>query len=227
MQCMLAGLVLFSIGLSASVGSAQSTPHPSVSQNGPRATSLRELRAREPDPARIEHALAVEASMRQLARLAGGDTEEWGLAGLLHDIDFAATRATPSRHGLVGAKLIEELGFSAAVAQAVAAHDDRAGVPRRAPMDHALYCADRAYWAVRASGLALESASATPAAVVDSLKRKGITNRIDDDLTAACTALGVTLDDLLGISIEAMRVASAPGRSSPVHGEELGKTPSD
>ena len=48
-----------------------------------RAQALRELRAREPDPARIAHALAVEAMMRALADRLHGSVEEWALSGLL------------------------------------------------------------------------------------------------------------------------------------------------
>ena len=143
----------------AAVPGAAGPPPPSAPPAPAPATrpvAMLELRAREPEPARIAHALAVEAIMRELARRLRGDPEEWGMAGLLHDIDLAETRADPSRHGVVGARLILGLGFGAAVAQAVAAHDDVAGVPRRAPMDHALDCADRAFWAIRSSGVDLE-----------------------------------------------------------------------
>jgi uncharacterized protein len=60
-----------------------------------RARALNELRARVSEPERLEHAFAVEAIMAALARRAGGDRQEWALAGLLHDIDLAETRANP------------------------------------------------------------------------------------------------------------------------------------
>jgi predicted hydrolase (HD superfamily) len=34
------------------------------------------------------HALAVEAVMRHLAKKRGADEEEWGVIGLVHDIDY-------------------------------------------------------------------------------------------------------------------------------------------
>ena len=168
-----------------------------------RAAALEALRAREPDPERIAHALAVEATMRGMAGRLGGNADEWGLAGLLHDIDLAQTRDDPARHGVVGAKLIAELGFGAAVAQAVAAHDDSAGVPRRTPMEHALYCADRAFWAIRASGVRAEKGAKPPAAtaVIQGLAEKGITDRIDRKLEEACAALGLTVEELLAVSL--------------------------
>jgi uncharacterized protein len=188
-----------------------------------RSLALKELHAREPDLARIGHALAVEATMRELARRLRGDAEEWGLAGLLHDIDLAETRGDPSQHGVVGARRIVELGFSAAIGRAVAAHDDGAGVPRRTPMDHALYCADRAFWAIRSSGVEIGAGaeSATPESVVAGLAEKGITNRIDTGLEKACAALGLTINELLSISLTAMRaspLAAATARFSVLFG---------
>jgi uncharacterized protein len=170
-----------------------------------RAAALKELQARESDPARIAHAVAVEAIMRGLAeRLGlGGDVEEWGLAGLLHDIDLPETRANMPQHGVIGAKLIVELGFCRTIADAVASHDDSTGAVRRTPMDHGLYCADRAFWAIRASGV--DVAKATPPTVVGALKEKGRTDRIDAKLGEACAALGLSLDELLAISLSAMR----------------------
>ena len=35
-----------------------------------------------------KHMYAVEAAVRHYARLRGGDEEVWGLAGLLHDLDW-------------------------------------------------------------------------------------------------------------------------------------------
>jgi len=169
---------------------------------------MRELRARVSEPDRVSHALAVEAIMAELASAAGADRAEWGLAGLLHDIDLADTRANPSQHGVVGARLLAKLGFSEAVVWAVESHDDAAGVPRTTPIAHALYCADRAYWAVRSSGLrfpSAEASTATPASVVAALERRGAASRIDARLVEACAAIGLTLEDTLRLSLKAMR----------------------
>ena len=48
----------------------------------------------------LQHSIASEAVMRALAREFGEDEELWSLTGLLHDVDYPATEATPEKHGL-------------------------------------------------------------------------------------------------------------------------------
>ena len=108
----------------------------------------------------LTHALAVEAIMRAMAGKQD-NVDEWGLTGLLHDVDIVATKEDMSRHGAVGAQFVKDAGFGEKIAYAINAHDDRTGVPRRSRMDHALYCADLGYW------LMLAAAPAYPSAVFD------------------------------------------------------------
>jgi len=173
-----------------------------------RTTALVVLREHVTEPERLAHAMAIEAIMRALAREVAGDEEEWGLAGLLHDVDRSQTDSNPAQHGIVGARLLAELGFSDAVVRAVETHDDVAGRPRTLPIAHALYSADQTYWAILSSGVPLdpgEEPSATPADVVQALRRAGKEDRIDDRLRRECAAIGLTLDDVLRSSLDSMR----------------------
>ena len=54
-----------------------------------------------------KHMLAAEAILRELAPRFGDDSEEWGLAGLLKDIDYEQTADTPEQHGLLAAELLQ------------------------------------------------------------------------------------------------------------------------
>ena len=90
----------------------------------------------------IKHSLAVEAVMCRLARHFGEDEQKWGLAGLLHDIDYDSTKDDPSRHSLEGAVMLEELGLPADVVYAVKVHNEAHGMPRESLLDKALYATD-------------------------------------------------------------------------------------
>ena len=56
----------------------------------------------------FNHCLAVEAIMRGVARHFDEDEEEFGLAGLLHDIDHDSTANDLSRHSLVGSDMLAQ-----------------------------------------------------------------------------------------------------------------------
>lgn len=112
-----------------------------------RAAAWAALRARTPETAHLNHALAVEAIMRNFAGK-NDDADEWALAGLVHDIDIDMTENDLSRHGIVAEPILRQLGASNAVIHAVKAHDDHTGIARTSRLDHALYCADQTYWLI-------------------------------------------------------------------------------
>ena len=58
------------------------------------------------DPLR-RHALAVEAAMRAYAGKLGGDAEEWGVVGLLHDFDYEMYPQFPD-HPMKGSEILKE-----------------------------------------------------------------------------------------------------------------------
>ena len=90
----------------------------------------------------IKHMLSTEAIMEALAKKLGEDTEEWGLAGLVHDIDVELTEGDMNSHGRLGADLIREMGESEELVHAILAHNEILGVPRETKLDKALFCTD-------------------------------------------------------------------------------------
>jgi putative nucleotidyltransferase with HDIG domain len=108
-------------------------------------------------PDKFRHSLAVEAILRELAAPPADNVDHWVLAGLLHDIDITETANDLTRHGILGAQILQDLGFPAPVVHAVQAHDDRPGVPRASRLDHAVYCADQLFWLVNAAGFPVPS----------------------------------------------------------------------
>jgi putative nucleotidyltransferase with HDIG domain len=70
----------------------------------------------------VKHSLAVEACMRAMAARLGEEVEIWGLAGLVHDLDYEITEKNPDLHTLETVKILEELGFGEDIIRAVKAH---------------------------------------------------------------------------------------------------------
>ena len=176
-----------------------------------RARAWDALRSRLKEQKYLDHSLAVEAIMREFAVAEGDDNDEWGIAGLLHDIDIGETAGDLSRHGLVGAQILRELGFSQAVVHAVSAHDDRPGVARTSRLDHALYCADQAYWLAAAAGRRFQS-SGLNTADPESLwvEVQGIPSKqaILGKVSSGCAAIGFSMPRALAAVQAASRKRS-------------------
>ena len=67
----------------------------------------------------LQHALAVEGVMRHFAELAGEDPEEWGVIGLLHDLDY---EQFPDQHCHKTAEILAEKGVDEKLIRAVCSH---------------------------------------------------------------------------------------------------------
>ncbi len=90
----------------------------------------------------VKHMLAAEAIMRLLARRFGENEEEWGLAGLLHDIDLEQIGDDMNIHSKRGAEMAKQLCASDTVCHAILCHNGAHGEPFQTLMDKALFCAD-------------------------------------------------------------------------------------
>ncbi len=69
----------------------------------------------------LKHAFAVEAAMRQYARRAGADVEQWGVTGLLHDFDYERW-PNPPEHTREGARILRERGVDEEIVGAILSH---------------------------------------------------------------------------------------------------------
>ena len=65
------------------------------------------------------HALAVEAVMRHFARLNGEDEEVWGVAGLLHDLDY---EMYPQEHCRKSEEIMRQRGIDEVYIRAMNCH---------------------------------------------------------------------------------------------------------
>lgn len=88
-----------------------------------------------------KHALAVEAAMREMAPVYGGDPDAWGLTGLLHDFDYERWPQAPD-HPQQGIAILRAQQWPEEMLEAIAGHADYLNVPRNTPMAKALYAVD-------------------------------------------------------------------------------------
>jgi putative nucleotidyltransferase with HDIG domain len=77
-----------------------------------RESALKAVRENTKNENLVKHMLATEAIMRALARRFNENEEEWGLAGLLHDIDVELTNGDLTVHGKPGSEMAKNLGAS-------------------------------------------------------------------------------------------------------------------
>jgi len=70
----------------------------------------------------IKHSLAVEACMRAMAAKLNKDVDKWGLAGILHDLDYEITEKSPELHTTETVRILQELDVESEVICTIQAH---------------------------------------------------------------------------------------------------------
>ena len=177
-----------------------------------REEALDSIRANVENRNLIKHMLATEAIMRALARRFDEDETEWGLAGLLHDIDVELTDGDMSSHSRLGADLARELGASEAIAHAILAHNERHGVPLETKLDRAHFCADPLTGLIVAAALVhpdKELAGLEVSSIKKRFKEKSFAAGANREQIARCCDIGLELDEFIGLGLEAMKKIAA------------------
>lgn len=164
------------------------------------------------DEHHINHSLAVEAIMQGLAERLHEDKDKYGLAGLMHDIDYDVTYENPEQHSLLGAKILEQSGFPDDIVYAVKVHNEMHGLERKSLLDKALYAADPT------SGFVTAAAMVRPEKKLEKVELKSLKKRFKEkafargcsrDQMATCNELGLELDDFLTIALTSMKKCAA------------------
>jgi putative nucleotidyltransferase with HDIG domain len=160
----------------------------------------------------VNHCVAVELIMEALARHLGHSDEDvarWGLAGLLHDLDYATTKDDFARHGSATAELLGDAVDEETI-HAILAHADKA--PRETPMDKALFAADPTTGFIVAAALVRPDKDLAAVEVRSLLKRwkeKAFARGASREQMDTCTELGLTREEFLAISLAAMQERAA------------------
>jgi len=153
----------------------------------------------------IKHMLAAEAIMRALAGRLKEDQEHWGLAGLLHDLDYDETAKDFARHGFRTVELLQDKAVAADILQAIRAH---AHGERTSLLDKALYAVDPL------TGLIVAGALIHPTKKLAAIDATFMLNRFGEKRFAAganreqiksCAEFNMTLEDFVALGVSAMQ----------------------
>ena len=159
-------------------------------------------------PALQKHALAVEAAMRHFARLSKEEEEVWGVAGLLHDLDY---EKFPDEHCQKAEEIMQERGIDEIYIRAMKCHGYGicTDVEPQSPMEKMLYTIDELTGLIHALCLMRPSKS-----VLD-LEVKSVKKKFKDKSFAAgvnrdtirngCAMLQLDLDEVIRETIAGMK----------------------
>lgn len=145
----------------------------------------------------LYHVLAVEAIMRNVAQHLGEDEEKWRLVGLLHDIDYEKTEATPEKHGLIAEELLKD-AFPEEFMKAIKSHNFKhTGVKPENTIEKALIACDAI------SGLLVACALVMPSKKLEDVKVETVAKKFKDkDFARGAERERILLCEGIGISRE-------------------------
>jgi len=164
-----------------------------------------------------KHMYAVELAMQAMARRLGGDPDEWGLVGLLHDFDYERwpnqEHSPTEGHPAQGVRVLAEQGLPEPMQRAILGHGSYTGVPRDTPMAKALFAVDELCGFLVACALVRPSRSLRDlevASVKKKLKDKAFARGVNrEDVVQGAAELGVPLDEHIAFVLEALRPAES------------------
>lgn len=158
----------------------------------------------------VKHCLAVEACMRAVAAKLGEDEEKWGLAGVLHDLDYEMTEKSPELHTSETVRILEAKGVDPEVIHAIQAH--AAKVTCQSPMDWAIFSIDPLTGLIIAATL-MHPTRQLKNVDLDFIKRrykeKSFARGAKREEIEECRNIGLNLDEFIDICLRAMQGIAA------------------
>jgi len=153
-----------------------------------------------------KHMVATEAVMKYLARHFREDEALWGLAGLLHDLDYDQTVDDFPRHGFKTVDMLEGTDVPEEALYAIKSHPGH--FPRKNLFDKVLYSVDPITGLIVAAAL-MHPTKKLKNLDVDFVKRRFMEKRFaagaDRDQIRSCEAFGLPLDEFINLSLKAMQ----------------------
>lgn len=156
------------------------------------------------------HALTVEGVMRHFAVYFGvpGEADQWGIAGLLHDIDY---EMYPQEHCFKAREILAADGWPEEIIRAVESHGYKLvnDVEPKTKLEKTLYAVDELTGLIGATALMHPGKSVYDLevkSVKKKWKQKGFAAGVNREvIEEGAAALGVEMDELMRQSILGMR----------------------
>jgi predicted hydrolase (HD superfamily) len=152
----------------------------------------------------LRHMRTIELVMTAYAEKFGENTEEWAVAGLLHDADY---EAFPEQHPAIIVEKLRALGEET-IAHAISAHYTKWNVPYNNRLDKALLACDEltgfivACCQVRPDGIS----TLEPKSVIKKLKDKGFAAKVErDEVYKGAELLCVDLQEHIAFIIDVLK----------------------
>lgn len=168
------------------------------------------------------HSRETEVIMRALARRFGEDEEQWGIIGLLHDIDWDLTKENCTEHCILAQTILQEAGATDFLIETVISHGfanelipglmDR---ERSTPVQYCLVAAETLTGLIVSSALVQPDkklASVSLGSLLGKFKNYKFAAKCDRNLIRECEKAEINTDNFMAIGLDALQgIASELG----------------
>jgi putative nucleotidyltransferase with HDIG domain len=160
----------------------------------------------------IYHMLAVEAIMRIVARHFGEDEEQWGLVGILHDIDYEKTETTPEKHSLLAEEILKGIVPDELI-KVIKTHNSKyTGVLPETRIEKALIASDAISGLLVACALVMPSkklADVKVETVIKKFKDKDFARGAERERILVCEEIGIPREEFFEIALNGLKSVAA------------------
>lgn len=170
------------------------------------------------DPIVKLHCIESEAIMRDLAKHFSENEEEWGIIGLLHDIDWDLTKNDTAEHCIKAQEILREAGATDYLIESVISHcyghdlvPKLKEFKRSTRLQYCLVAAETL------TGLIIASALMMPERKLGSLSIESLQKKFKNlkfaakcnrELIKECELAGITLDEFLSLALKSLQTIS-------------------
>jgi putative nucleotidyltransferase with HDIG domain len=173
------------------------------------------------DPITRLHCIESEAIMKALARHFGEKEEQWGIIGLLHDIDWELTKTNTKMHCIKTAEILRKNGGTNYLIETIQSHgyeqgfgdgytgpSEFKGKTREGKIQHALAASETLTGIIIASTLVQPDKkllSVKPESLMKKFKSKSFAANCRREIVMECEEIGIPLNEFLSISLKALQ----------------------